>query len=196
METSKAIKERVSCRDFNTEEIPIEYVNLILEAARQAPSPKNRQPWKFLVLQNEKKEEFEKLISIPQDSEDYISPAAKKLNEWDSWKKSYECIKKSNMVVLVFNHYPSDLVLGKENILFDITNFQAIGAAIQNMLLTATDLGISSLWICDIFSHYQIICDRYYPNGQLVAAVAFGYTTKKPIKSTRKPLEQLLIKEV
>ena len=196
METSIAIKERVSCRNFCSKEIPYEFVNEILEAARQAPSPKNRQPWRFLVLQNEKKEEFEKLISTPEVSEAYISPAAKKLNEWNSWEKSYECIQKSNMVILVFNHYPSNFVLEKNNILFDITNLQAIGAAIQNMLLTATDLGISSLWICDIFSHYQTICNRYYPNGQLVAAVAFGYPARNSVKSTRKPIAQLLIEEV
>lgn len=196
MDTSKAIETRVSCRNFISKEIPREYLNQILEAGRRAPSPKNRQPWRFLVLQDKKKEDFEKLISIPEDADAYISPAAKKLKEWDSWKNSYECIKKSNAIILVFNAYPSSVILDEPNMLFDITNIQAIGASIQNMLLKATDLGVSSLWICDIFSHYQIICNRYYPTGQLIAAIAFGYSEKDSVKSTRKSLEQLLIEEV
>jgi len=28
---------------------------------------------------------------------------------------------------------------------------QSIGAAIQNMLLAALELGVGSLWICDVF---------------------------------------------
>jgi len=32
-----------------------------------------------------------------------------------------------------------------------VVNIQSIGAAIQNMVLAAQDLGIGSLWICDVF---------------------------------------------
>ena len=66
-------------------------------------------------------------------------------------------MKEADVVMLVFNVYPSVEVLGKENSLFDCTNIQAIGAAIQNMILKATELGIGSLWICDIFACYQKI---------------------------------------
>mgnify|MGYP002564349117 FL=1 len=35
----------------------------------------------------------------------------------------------------------------------EICNAQSIGAAIENMTLTATELGLGSLWICDTFLH-------------------------------------------
>lgn len=34
---------------------------------------------------------------------------------------------------------------------YDICNIRSIGASIQNMLLTATEKGIGSLWICDTY---------------------------------------------
>ena len=36
-----------------------------------------------------------------------------------------------------------------------VTNAQSIGAAIENMILEATDLGLGSLWICNSFFAQQ-----------------------------------------
>jgi nitroreductase len=195
MEIKQAIKQRFSCRSFSTKEIPVSCINEILNAARLAPSPKNRQPWRFKVLQQERKYELEKIISLPLNSNIYTNPATEKLKEWNSWQKTYKVIQEADAIILVFNIYPSNLVLGTPNTLFDITNIQAIGAAIQNMLLKATDLGIGSLWICDIFSHYQDICSHYCPDGQFIAAVALGYTQETTSNSIRRPLNELIIKE-
>ena len=109
-------------------------------------------------------------------------------------KETYRIMEEADSVILVFNAYPSNKVLGKEDKLFDCTNIQAIGAAIQNMLLKATDLGIGSLWICDIFACYQQICEDYYKEGQLIAAIALGYPADVTTKTARKPLDELIIK--
>ena len=37
----------------------------------------------------------------------------------------------------------------------DVVDIQSVGAAIQNMLLAAQDLGLGSLWICDVFYAYE-----------------------------------------
>jgi nitroreductase len=195
MEINQAIKQRFSCRSFSTKEIPLSCINEILNAARLAPSPKNRQPWRFTVLQQERKQELEKIISRPLNSDMYTNPSSKKLKEWNSWQNTYKVIQEANTIILVFNIYPSNLVLGAPDTLFDITNIQSIGAAIQNMLLKATDLGVGSLWICDIFSHYRDICNRYCPDGQLIAAVALGYPQETTSNCTRRPLNELIIKE-
>ncbi|MBN2347378.1 MAG: nitroreductase family protein [Bacteroidales bacterium] len=44
------IKSRRSVRKFKSDPIPKEDLNSILEAANNAPSPRNRQDWKFLVV--------------------------------------------------------------------------------------------------------------------------------------------------
>ena len=53
-----AIKERYSCRTYKTKELTELQIRTILDAARHAPSPKNRQPWRFVVLRQKDKDEF------------------------------------------------------------------------------------------------------------------------------------------
>ncbi len=50
MDTLQTIFERRSIRKYKKEGIPAEHLHQILEAARQAPSAANRQPWHFVVV--------------------------------------------------------------------------------------------------------------------------------------------------
>lgn len=58
MDTIKAIEERRSIRKFQNTIVPKETLERLLELATKAPSGKNRQPWRFVVLQNSKKNEL------------------------------------------------------------------------------------------------------------------------------------------
>jgi nitroreductase len=70
----------------------------------------------------------------------------------------------------------------------DLVDIQSIGAAIQNMLLAALDLGIGSLWICDVFYAYEELCDWLGQSGQMIAAVSFGYAAESPPARPRRPV--------
>ncbi|MBN2049592.1 MAG: nitroreductase family protein [Spirochaetales bacterium] len=50
MELLSFIKNRVSIRNFSDEPVNLEALKRILEAGRLAPSAKNRQPWRFIVI--------------------------------------------------------------------------------------------------------------------------------------------------
>jgi nitroreductase len=52
MEVFDAIKTRRSIRKYKSEPIPEERLRTILEAGRLAPSAGNRQPWRFIVIQD------------------------------------------------------------------------------------------------------------------------------------------------
>lgn len=52
MEALKAIKTRRSIRKYKKVSVPDDLVERILDAARWAPSSKNAQPWKFIVLKD------------------------------------------------------------------------------------------------------------------------------------------------
>jgi len=52
LDVFKAIKTRRSIRKYNPDSIPDEKLKMILEAARLAPSAGNRQPWRFVVVQD------------------------------------------------------------------------------------------------------------------------------------------------
>lgn len=192
MNIDEAVRERVSCRKFYPGKIEEQQLHEIMDAACYAPSPKNRQPWRFAVLRGEDKRAFVKLIATPP-TYDYGAAPYEQLNEFNSEKETCRIISEADTIILVFNAYPSHKVLGKEDPLFDRTNIQAIGAAIQNMLLKATELNIGSLWICDIFTHCRQICDQYYENGQLIAGIALGCPAGTKQKAPRKPLQDVLI---
>ena len=52
MDFYEVIKKRKSVRKYKSDPIPEEVVNKILEAGRIAPSAKNIQPWRFIVVKN------------------------------------------------------------------------------------------------------------------------------------------------
>ncbi len=47
------VKHRTSCRSYEPKQVPREHLELMLEAARLAPSACNKQPWRFAVVQDE-----------------------------------------------------------------------------------------------------------------------------------------------
>ena len=60
MDLLPEIKGRISVRNFDSREVDPESLQRILEAGRIAPSAKNRQPWRFVVIQSaEKRHVFE-----------------------------------------------------------------------------------------------------------------------------------------
>ena len=51
--TMKVIQDRRSVREFTPEPVSDQELDLILEAARQAPSGENAQPWRFIIVKDE-----------------------------------------------------------------------------------------------------------------------------------------------
>ena len=50
--TMKVIQDRRSIREYTAEPVSDQDLDLILEAARQAPSGENAQPWRFLIVKD------------------------------------------------------------------------------------------------------------------------------------------------
>ncbi len=75
---------------------------------------------------------------------------------------------------------------------WDLATVQSVGAAIQNMLLAAAELGLGSLWIADIWDAYPEVNAWLDTDYQLVSAVAFGYSDAPPAVPPRKPMEEVV----
>lgn len=73
-------------------------------------------------------------------------------------------------------------------------NIQSVSAAIQNILLLATDNGLSSLWMANAGSKkHEINMILKVPKGQKLAAfVLLGYSDTKSKPPERRPLAQIL----
>ena len=70
----------------------------------------------------------------------------------------------------------------------EVTDLLSIGAAIQNMLLKATDLGYGTLWLCDIFYAYPQLENFLQTKDAIVSAVCIGKTNEDPKKCIRLPV--------
>ncbi|MDQ7096860.1 nitroreductase family protein [Desulfosporosinus sp. PR] len=181
MDTFKVISQRRSIRKYKSEKIPREQIERILEAATLAPSGKNRQPWRFVVIQGKKKDD---LISLLFRSE------SKRKSEGvntGSFRQTITAMDQAPAVILVLNSYFDTCVdvNGQLNYYRWLTDVQGIAAAIQNMLLVAQEQGLGTLWICDVYYAEKEIRTWLNTRNQLIAAICLGYANEKPFPRPR-----------
>jgi nitroreductase len=184
MDTLTAIESRRSVRKFRDDTIPEDKLEAILRAASLAPSGKNRQPWRFVVVKADKRPEMVRLMREGIEEKKARGEATGSA-EW-----TIKVMEMAPVTVFVFNPegvqpwLPHDV----RQMFSDIVNVQSVGAAIQNMLLAAQDLGLGSLWICDVFSAYEGLQAWTGESGEMIAAVSLGYAAESPEARPRKPM--------
>jgi len=188
MDTMQAISQRRSIRRYKDKPVPDDAIRQILHAATLAPSGKNRQPWRFVVVKAGRRDEMVRVMrqgieackeqGIPVGS----SPATASIME------------RAPVTVFVFNPYArsTELEPTRERFLFGMVDIQSVGAAIQNMLLAAYELGLGTLWICDVFYAYDQLCNWLGQDAQLIAAVTIGYPDEAPGARPRRSLEEVV----
>lgn len=194
MELITAINSRRSIRRYTPQQISREEVRAILEAGIKAPSAKNLQPWRFVVVQGMAKE------GMLQAMRSGVAEAAEQLRasgragHLASAEGSIRAMEQAPVTVLVLNpHGDADrLPRSWEEQLGGLPDMQSIGACIQNMLLAATALGIGSLWMCDVYFAYRAL-QQWLGSGELIAAaVALGIADEEPTARPRTPLDSIV----
>jgi nitroreductase len=186
MNTLEAIAQRRSIRRFKDAPVADETIERILNAAIQAPSGKNRQPWHFVVVKQDHRAE---MVRIMREA---IARLEKEGVDIGSSKWTANSMEQAPATIFVFNAY-MERTAGKLpwEEAWSIVDVQSIGAAIQNMLLAAQDLGIGTLWICDVFYAYDELCTWLGQAHQMIAAVSLGYPDEQPGARPRKPVSQV-----
>ena len=151
-ETLKSLFERRSIRSFTDEQIPIEDLKLIAEAARLAPSARNSQKWKFTVVQN--KELISELCAVIE----------KELN-----RDGYNMYCPNALIIATAE---TDYEYAKED----------CACALENIFLAAHSLEIGSVWInqllgiCDRESVRVVLTKLNIPsNHSAFGIAALGY---------------------
>lgn len=187
-----AIYKRRSIRKFTDKPVSEEDMAEIIQSGIKAPSSKNRQPWKYIVVQGGAKEDmlgaFRRGILREEHGSALLPQSRQHLV---TAKHTVDIMAQAPVIVFVVNSLGksiSDAQTPEERI-SEICNVQSIGASIENMLLAATEKGIGSLWICDIFFAYEELCKWLGSKGQLIAAVAFGYPDEFPEERPRRKAE-------
>jgi nitroreductase len=203
VELYKAIEQRASVRRFTDE--PIEHQDLqeMIRRAGRAPSINNDQPWKFIAVSNRPlikrmALEVHKKVNdfFPDDSEkakavkftvEYFSTVFEKapvvvavvtkpyesVSEW-----LFQDREKAHAMINEMRFYP---------------NIQSVGAAVQNLLLSAADLGYGACWLSGMLiarTELEKILHIEQP-WQLVTFVAIGKAAGVPSQSQKKNLEEI-----
>lgn len=189
------IYDRRSIRKFSDKPVSQKDIVDILESGIKAPSSKNRQPWKYIVIQGNAKAEMLKVFRQGinrEENEKALLPQSKQ--HIAAAKYTIAVMEEAPTIIFVMNSLGKDILseLTPEEHIYEICNIQSISASIQNMLLAATEKGIGSLWICDIYFAYSELCKWLNSDGQLIAAIAFGYPDESPKARPRKNLEDIM----
>ncbi len=187
-----AIYDRRSIRKFTDKPISKEDLTEIIQSGLKAPSSKNRQPWKYIVIQGNAKAEMLKAFRQGMEREENDSALLPQSRQHIAAAKyTVDIMEEAPVIVFVVNTLGKSITaeFTPEERVYEICNKQFIGASIQNMLLAATEKGIGSLWICDIYFAYSELCKWLDCDGQLVAAIAFGYPNELPKERPCKKLD-------
>lgn len=185
-----AVTARRSIRKYRSDEVPLPYIEEILKAGTLAPSSKNRQPWRFTVVQGKAKKEMLSAMErgLNRERKNPLLPGSVKLLKGAEYTLSI--MKQAPVIIFVANRNGTDIRkdLDTEERIYEICNAQSIGAAIENMTLTATELGLGSLWICDTYFAYEELTEWLGTEGALYAALAVGYADESPAPRPRKDI--------
>lgn len=162
------IKARRNIRKFTPKIVSWEKVAEVLDAARYAPSSGNLQNWKFIVVQDEGKKQA--LAAASHDQYDITAAGV--------------------LIVVCGESVKAERYYGTRGArLFTIQN---CAAAIQNMLLTAQEMGLGTAWI-GAFDEEAVreavsIPEEVRPQ----AIIALGHPAEQPEVPPKYPLHSLV----
>ncbi len=162
----EAIYSRRSVRDYTPQPVAKELIYEIIRAGTWAPSGLNNQPWRFVIVQDAEKRE-----------------ALAQLTRYG------EIIRRAPVVIAVF--------VDREAMYHEVKDHQAMGACLQNMLLAAHALGLGAVWLGEILKNADLVRETLAlpPTLELMAVVAVGHPKHRNQRSSRKPLDEVIVKE-
>lgn len=182
------IANRRSVRNFSDKDVADEDIEKILYAANLAPSAHNQQSWRFIVIRGEMKRKLAAFVS--SRANDFPKPSSTLL------RMSSRSILSAPAVIAVANtaelidHGTSlfNISPDKAYDFFRTMEIQSSAAAVENMLLAATSMGIASVWLGILYLVKDDVLEFLgEKKGEFMAVIPIGYpevANKGPKKRT------------
>jgi coenzyme F420-0:L-glutamate ligase / coenzyme F420-1:gamma-L-glutamate ligase len=192
------IHGRRSVRRYLQKGVPEDLVERVLEAARWAPSPHGRQPWRFAVITKEETkqrlagamgEEWRANLEMDGQRAEVVE---KRL------EASHRRLRDAPVIILIclyledLDVYPDAQRQRGETTMA----VQSLGAAAQNALLAAYDSGLDAGWMCAPLFCPEKVVEALGLDARLVphALLTLGYAEGDPPKRrSRKALDDLVV---
>lgn len=192
------IRGRRSVRRYLDQPVPRALLLEVLEAARWAPSPHGRQPWRFAVLTEAAPklrlaesmgDEWRRQLAMDRQDAELIELRR---------RKSHERIVSAPAIVVPclyladLDQYPD----ADRNAAEATMAIQSLGCAVQNMLLMAYRLGLDAGWMCAPLFCPPVVRAALDLDPALTphALITIGYAAADPVRRERLPLDQLIVR--
>jgi nitroreductase len=175
MELIQAIHQRHSVRAFSPEPVSHEDIQQLIEAGAAAPSAYNSQPWRFHIAIGASRDRVNEIMAL---STVHLTEYMEVLGpeRFQQVEDFYANLGHAPIVIACS-------VPETETELDRLNEYLSAGAAIENILLAATALGLGS---CNItFSFWvrgQLLEAFEIPEGrEIVSLVLIGHPGEKPV---------------
>ncbi|HAH20329.1 MAG: hypothetical protein A2Y00_10220 [Omnitrophica WOR_2 bacterium GWF2_43_52] len=166
MDILDIIRKRRSIREYKKDMPKDTEIEKILESGRWAPSGLNNQPWRFLVIKEKGKKDGLGKFTKPEYA---------------------DTIRNAPVVLIVCMDNADSYNRDKD--------LMAIGACIENILLTAHTTGIATCWMGEIINQKEKLAKylKFDEDLEIMAVIALGYSDEDIAEGCRKPLSGLMI---
>jgi len=163
MEVSQAIRSRYSCRTYEDKPLEKDKLDAVLEAARQAPSAKNLQDWRFVAVTDK---DTRKKLAAAANNQTFLENAG----------------------AIVVACTASDHVMRCGQAIGPID----VAIAIEHMCLQATELGLATCWIGSFYPDKVRPIVGIPDNVTIIELLAIGYPADSPKEHRREPIEKIV----
>ncbi|UCE43717.1 MAG: nitroreductase family protein [Candidatus Bathyarchaeota archaeon] len=168
MDVFEAIENRRSVRSYTSDAVSAKEIKALIDAARQAPSAGNIQPWEFIIVTDP--ETKEKLSAAALDQK-FIEAAPV-------------------VIVVCADENRSSQRYGSRGA--NLYCLQDTAAAVQNMLLAACGMGLGACWI-GAFNEEMARRIMKTPNDvRPVAIVPVGHPAGTPRAPPKRPIGKIV----
>jgi len=178
---------------FSDRDVSSEDLYTILAAANHAPSAHNQQSWRFIILKNEKKNELANLVNAR--AADFNRPSTALL------RLASRSIVSAPVVIAIANSgelmsrgtelFKVDKETGHD--FFRIMEIQSSAAAVENLLIAATSLGLATVWLgVLVLIKHDILEFLGEPDGEFMAVVPVGYAARENPSPHKQSLEKVI----
>ncbi len=158
------VKNRRSVREYEDKDVPDEIILELIEDARLAPSAKNLQDWKFIIVKN--KERRQKLVEAAKNQK-FVGEAP---------------------VVIAGVATKTDYVMTNGIPACHID----LAIAMEHIALSAAEKGLGTCWIGAFYQDKAKEILKVPENCKIIALMTLGYPKDKAKEKIRKSIDEIV----
>jgi nitroreductase len=166
MTVIEAIRRRYSCRAYQDRPVEQDNLDSVFEAARLAPSAKNLQDWRFVVVTDK---QIRRRLAEAANNQMFLENAG---------------------AIIVACSNSSDVMrCGQPTAPIDVA------ISLEHIALQATELGLATCWIGSFYPEKVREILGIPADIAVIELMALGYPADQPKEAKREPLESILCHE-